>query len=245
MSFFLSLFFFLWSSQADFQVPSLTAPVVDQVGVLSTQLREDLNQALKKIKQDGGPQLGVLVVSTTGELTIEDASMQVAKLWKLGSDDKDNGVLLMVATQDRKVRIEVGQGLEGDLTDAYSRRIIDQKIVPSFRQGDYGAGIAGGIQGILLRMNPPISLEHYLSGQHFISDSNQGFEDYRTIIILIILVFLFLIGPYLGGGGGGRRYTGGGYTGGGWGGGFGGHSGGGGWSGGGGGFSGGGSSGSW
>lgn len=242
MTLLFSFLFFITTSWSEFQVPTLTAPVVDQADVLSPNLKSDLDTALKNIKASGGPQITVLVVSSIDPLTIEEAAIRVAKKWGLGTADKDNGVLLMVAYKERKVRIEVGQGLEGDLTDAYSRRIIDQNIVPAFRSGDYDAGIAGGIQGILLRMDPPLVLEDYLSRKHMIEKPRQGLRDGRIYLIVLFLLLIFFLGPYIGGGGG-RGYRGGGYYGGGFGGSGGGF--GGGWSGGGGGFSGGGSSGSW
>ncbi len=233
----------IFPAWAEFEVPELTGPVVDQAGLLQPGVSEELTKAIRAIKSKGGPQLTVLTVDSIDPYTIEEATIRVAKTWALGTADKDNGVLLMVAKKERKVRIEVGQGLEGNLTDAYSRRIIDYDIIPAFRQGDFSAGIIGGVRGILLRMDPPLNLEDYLNNSQII-EAPQKSGDMRIIIILIIfLVVMWMMSQ----GGGGRRGFGGGgpyIGGGGFGGGFGGRSGGG-WSGGGGGFSGGGSSGSW
>jgi uncharacterized protein len=229
-------------SQA-FEVPALTDSVVDHAGMLNSSVQEKLANALKIIHSKGGPQLAVLTVDTIDELPIEDAAIQVAKQWKLGTAEKDNGILLMVAKKERKIRIEVGQGVEGDLTDAYSRRIIDDTMVPLFRQGKTNEGILFGVSEILLRMDPPYDLSQFLE-----LPSRRSFEagqpDWGKLI-LIIAVLLFLMFAN-GGRGGGRGFSSGllyGVLMGG--GGFGGRSSGGGWSGGGGGFSGGGASGSW
>lgn len=222
-----------------FETPALVGGVNDYAQLMDDSVATKLSQALLDIHRKGGPQLAVLTVSSLEDLPIEDASMQVVKSWKLGTESKDNGILLMISKKDRKVRIEVGQGVEGDLTDAYSRRIIDNIIVPTFRQGDYTSGVVMGVDGILQRMNPPIYLEDYLGKPH--SRRRQS-GDLTWVHLLIFLILVFMGSPLaglIGLSGVGRRSR----YGGGWG--DGGFGGGGGWSGGGGGFSGGGSSGSW
>lgn len=215
---------------------------MDTAGLLTENVRQELDRALRDIRQKGGPQVSVLTVGTIDPYTIEEASMRVAKVWKLGTAEKDDGILLMVAKKERKVRIEVGQALEGDLTDAYSRRIIDYEIVPAFRSGDFDAGIVGGVRGILLRMDPPIRLEDSLKMP---AVSRQRDNDFPVTLFIILVVAVILIHTFFGGGPRrGRRYHGGGIYGGGFGG-FGSSGRSGGWSGGGGGFSGGGASGSW
>ncbi|MCC6137520.1 MAG: TPM domain-containing protein [Bdellovibrionaceae bacterium] len=231
----LSFILFLMPSFAEFEVPELTGPVVDTAGLLAENVEQELSQALKAIRAQNGPQISVVIVTSIEPLTIEEASMRVAKAWSLGSGEKDNGILLMIAKNERKVRIEVGQGLEGDLTDAYSRRVIDNDITPAFRAGDFAAGVVGGVRGILLRMNPPIHLEDFLKASYVNNAPSDISGDYKVIILILIFLFLlFLTNGRSGFGGGGLT------------GGFGGRGGsGGGWSGGGGGFSGGGASGSW
>lgn len=244
---FACILFLGFSTSWAFEVPALTNSVVDEAGLLETSTSQDLSTALKAISEKGGPQLAVLTVSTIDNLTIEEASYKVVKNWQLGTERKDNGILLMIADQERKIRIEVGQGVEGDLTDAYSRRIIDDQMVPFFRQGDKNAGIVVGVSEILKRMNPPIHLEEFLNIPYRPRNPAVNVDWAHLALIIGILFFLMWINRH-GGGGGGRfaRYGGAGYYGGGgFGGGFGGSSGGGGWSGGGGGFSGGGASGSW
>ena len=245
-SFFI-LFFGLNFTQA-FEVPALTDSVVDQAGLLNSSAQQKLANALKVISEKDGPQVGVLTVETIDPLTIEEASYKVVKNWQLGSAQKDDGILLMIAKKERKVRIEVGQGVEGDLTDAYSRRIIDDGIVPLFRQGMTSEGIVFGVSEILKRMNPPYDLAEFLDVPTVSQRSSRRGDIVDLIILFCVLIFLIYS---IGNGGGGhyrggfRRSYGGGIYGGGFGGGFGGSSSGGGWSGGGGGFSGGGASGSW
>lgn len=225
-----------------FEVPQLTDSVVDQAGLIESATQQKLATALKVIHSKGGPQLAVLTVDTLDSLTIEEASIQVAQAWKLGTEQKDNGILLMVAKSERKIRIEVGQGVEGDLTDAYSRRIIDDIMVPLFRKGYTSDGILVGVSEIFKRMDPPYDLAEFLDIPARVS-SRAGGADWGKLI-LMLAIFLFLMFANGGGRGGGvsRGLLYGALMGGG---GFGGRSGGGGWSGGGGGFSGGGASGSW
>jgi uncharacterized protein len=227
-----------------FEVPPLTDSVVDQARLLDASVATKLSNALKVIYEKGGPQLAVLTVPTLDTLTIEEASYKVAKNWQLGTAKNDNGVLLFVAKEERKIRIEVGQGVEGDLTDAYSRRIIDDQMVPLFRQGMTTEGIVLGVAQILKRMNPPVHLEDYLE----VRPVAQKVKVNWAKLIFMILLFLFIMSANRHGGGGRgfrRGSMAGAIYGGGFGGGFGGSSGGGGWGGGGGGFSGGGASGSW
>lgn len=230
-------------SAAGFEVPVLNSAVMDQAHLIeNASLKTALDQALRKIHQDGGPQIVVLTIPSIGEVPIEDASMRVVQAWKLGTAKDDNGVLLLVAQKERKVRIEVGQNLEGDLTDAYSRRIIDYFIVPAFKKGHFSEGIVGGVQGILERMDPPRDLADYLDKDVRL-EKRRGSSNIKIDFILILIIIVVVVAM---GRGGGRHFGGGRPYGRGWGGGgLGGFGGGGFGGGGGGGFSGGGSSGSW
>lgn len=133
-------------AQAAVPVPALTGPVVDEAGLLDAGSRRQL-EALSRaaLAQEGGRgvQLQYLIVRTLDGEAIEDFSMRVAEAWGLGGSTADNGVLLTVAAEDRQVRIEVGQGIEGGLTDIQSARIIRNTIAPAFRAGRYGDGLHG------------------------------------------------------------------------------------------------------
>jgi len=225
---------------AAFKVPRLTGPVVDTADILSSQTESLISQALRQLKAQGGSQVSVLTVSNLGELTIEQASIQVVDQWQLGGGELDKGVLLMVAKSERRMRIEVGQGLEGRLTDAWAKRIIDETITPLFKVGDFNAGVIAGVYEIVKYTDPEISIkDHFKGNPETVTRTRKksyGFSD----ILFFILFFCFYLLPLLL-----RRCGYGVYLGGSsWGSG-GGFSSGSGWSGGGGGFSGGGASGGW
>ena len=134
---------------ADVAVPQLTDRVVDQTGTLSSSDIAGLTQKLKDLETRKGSQVAVLIVPTTQPETIEQFSIRVAETWKIGRKKVDDGALLVVAKTDRKLRIEVGYGLEGSLTDVTARRIIDEVITPKFRQGDFAGGIDAGVDRII------------------------------------------------------------------------------------------------
>jgi uncharacterized protein len=130
---------------ADVAVPPLTGRVVDQTGTLSSGDIDRLTQTLKNLELRKGSQIAVLIVPTTQPETIEQFSIRVADAWKVGRKKIDDGALLVVAKNDRKLRIEVGYGLEGSLTDATASRIISEIITPKFRDGDFAGGISDGV----------------------------------------------------------------------------------------------------
>jgi uncharacterized protein len=134
---------------ADVAVPPLVGRVVDQTGTLSTNDVSTLNQTIRAFETRKGSQVAVLIVPTTDGEAIEPFSLRVAEAWKIGRKKIDDGVLLVIAKNDRKLRIEVGYGLEGALTDVTSKRIIDEIITPHFRSGDFSGGISAGVDRIL------------------------------------------------------------------------------------------------
>lgn len=136
-------------ARADVAVPPLTGRVVDLTGTLSSDQAVALEQKLKAFEDRKGSQLAVLIVPTTQPETIEQYSLRVVERWKLGRKKVDDGALLLIAKNDRKLRIEVGYGLEGALNDATSKRIIDEIITPKFRSGDFAGGISDGADRIL------------------------------------------------------------------------------------------------
>src|SRR5207245_9372604 len=122
---------------ADVAVPQLTGRVVDQTGTLSSGDIAALSQKLRDFETRKGSQIAVLIVPTTDPETIEQFSIRVAEAWKIGRKKVDDGAILVVAKNDRHLRIEVGYGLEGALTDVPSRRIIDAVITPKVSEGDF------------------------------------------------------------------------------------------------------------
>src|SRR5579871_922229 len=138
-----------FAASADVAVPPLSGRVVDQTGTLSSDDIATLTQRLKDLETRKGSQVALLIVPTTQPETIEQFSIRVAEAWKIGRKKIDDGALLVVAKNDHKLRIEVGYGLEGALTDVTARRIIDEVIVPQFRRGDFDGGITAGISRII------------------------------------------------------------------------------------------------
>jgi uncharacterized protein len=147
----LVVFALCWAVVAGAQVPvpPMGGRVTDQTATLTEEQKSALEQALRSFEARKGSQVAVLIVPSTAPETIEQYALRVAEQWKPGRKNVDDGALLVVAKDDRTLRIEVGYGLEGALTDAASMRIISEIIVPRFRQGDFYGGIAAGIDRIL------------------------------------------------------------------------------------------------
>jgi uncharacterized protein len=145
----LVLAFIAIDAYADASIPPLTARVVDETGTLSSEQRSSLEATLKDFESRKGAQIAVLIVPTTQPETIEQYSIRVVEQWKLGRKKVDDGAMLIVAKNDRTLRIEVGYGLEGALNDATSNRIIEETIVPRFKQGDFYGGVKAGLDSMM------------------------------------------------------------------------------------------------
>lgn len=129
--------------------PSLSGRVVDEAGILDASTRDGLTQTLADLEQKTSDQLVVVTVKSLQGTSIEDYGYQLGRAWQIGQKGKNNGVLLIVAPNERKVRIEVGYGLEGELTDAVSRLIIENSVLPRFKVSDYAGGIKRGTEDIV------------------------------------------------------------------------------------------------
>jgi uncharacterized protein len=137
----------------------LSGRVVDQAGILSTSTEQQLTALLQAHEDSTSNQLAVLTIQSLDGEPIEEYALRVARGWQLGQVDLNNGVLLLVAVEDRKMRIEVGYGLEGDLADIVASRIIDQELRPAFREGDFDAGVLRGVRAILAAIEGTYSPE--------------------------------------------------------------------------------------
>ncbi|HYK64375.1 MAG TPA: TPM domain-containing protein [Patescibacteria group bacterium] len=243
--------------------PKLSGRVVDDAGVLSPQTIDELSQMSADQERASGQQIVVVTLKSLQGYSIEDFGYQLGRYWGIGQKGSNNGAILIVAPHEHKVRIEVGYGLEGTLTDAQSRIIIESMILPAFRRGDFDAGVLAGMQAIVQALggNPiiPRPPAYPVVGANSIgtapAEHQQAYASWRDVAIFLIwpLIFLgvllmFMVSSlfnaanlppdyYL------RRSSGGSSGGGSWGGS--GGDGGGGFSGGGGSFGGGGASGSW
>ncbi|EJM64748.1 uncharacterized protein AB7M22_000523 [Pseudomonas sp. ADAK2 TE3594] len=235
---------FALTAQAELKFPELTGRVVDNAQMIEPAVREQLTQQLNAHEKTTGEQLVVVTLPDLQGTDIADFGYQLGRYWGIGQKDKNNGALLIVARDERKLRIEVGYGLEGRLTDAQSSVIIHQVITPAFKAGNFSKGISDGVAAMLVVLggNP---LDEPSTVYEPRGDQESDFVG-RHPGLFVFLVLLFILTIFIGQmfgilpSGGGRGGSGGGLGGGGFGGG-----GGGGFSGGGGSFGGGGSSGGW
>lgn len=138
---------------ADVPVPVLTARVTDLTNTLDAQAQHTLTQKLADLEQRKGAQISVLIVPTTGGDTIEHYARRVFDQWALGRKKIDDGILFVVAKNDRHLRIEVGYGLEGAVPDILAGRIIREQVTPLFQQGDFNAGISAGVDNLIGLIN--------------------------------------------------------------------------------------------
>jgi uncharacterized protein len=134
---------------AQVAVPPLSGRVVDQTATLTGDVKASLEATLKDFEARKGSQIAVLIVPTTAPEAIEQYSIRVGEAWKIGRRKIDDGAILVVAKDDHRLRIEVGYGLEGALTDVTAKRIIDEIITPKFRSGDFAGGISAGVDQII------------------------------------------------------------------------------------------------
>jgi len=175
---------------ADVEVPPLVGRVVDQTGTLSSGDIAQLTQTLADLERRKGSQIAVLIVPTTDGEAIEQFSLRVAEAWKIGRKKIDDGALLVIAKNDRRLRIEVGYGLEGVLTDVTSKRIIDEVITPKFKSGDFAGGISAGLNRIIGLINGeklPEPETHWDKGQQFNPEDFNPFWLFFAFVVSTIL----------------------------------------------------------
>ncbi len=240
-----SLISFCATAQIEKIIPSRPSPpklVNDFTGTLTAPQIEALENKLKIFDDSTSNQVAVVLINTTGDYTVSDVAFQLGRQWGVGNKDKNNGIVLLVAKDDRKVTIQVGYGLEGALPDVTAKRIIENEITPNFKEGNYYRGLEEGTEAII-----KATKGEYKAPDNYGSKKKKGISVSTIILIIIVLIVIFSgAGPGTGtyvsrggfggwsGGGGGSGWSGGGGSSGGGFGGFGGGS-----------FGGGGASGSW
>lgn len=133
---------------AALEVPFLSGRVVDEAEILSPEAEQRLTATLEQLEAQTGAQVAVLTVPSLGGEALEEYSLRVAETWKLGGAERDDGVLLLIARDDRQMRFEVGYGLEGAIPDILAGRILDQAVRPRFRDGDFDGGVTDGIDKV-------------------------------------------------------------------------------------------------
>lgn len=178
-------------AQGEVAVPPLKARVTDLTGTLTAQQSGELESLLRDFEARKGSQFAVLMLPTTQPESIEQYAIRVAEQWKLGRKGVDDGVLLLVAKQDRALRLEVGYGLEGVLPDAVAKRIISEVITPYFQQGDFNGGIRAGIQRTIQviegeALPPPAARKNARNGASFFEDA-----------LPVAMLFIFVVGGVL------------------------------------------------
>jgi len=161
-------------------VPPLLGHVVDQTGTLTAAQQSTLEQTLSAFEARKGSQLAVLIVPTTTPEVIEQFALRVAERWKLGRKKVDDGAILVVAKNDRALRIEVGYGLEGALSDITSKRIISETITPRFKQDDYFGGVEAGMDQIM----------RVVDGEPLPAPGNRPAERFQDIRQLVPVLFI-------------------------------------------------------
>lgn len=213
--------------------PPLAGRVNDEAGILSPQTRQQLDAILAQHEQATRQQIVVVTLKSLHGYTIEDFGYQLGRHWGIGEKGRDTGALLIVAPDEHKVRIEVGYGLEGQLTDAQSRAIIEGTILPAFRRGDFDAGVRDGTTAILRVLGGQAAPAAQLPAPQ------GGMNPAQTFIVFALILFGWLVfrgfflpllligaarpgqlnrrgsGYWFGGGYGGGGFSGGGFSGGG------------------------------
>ena len=233
------LFFAIIFKAHALDVPALTGPVVDEARFLSAGAKSTIESALQNLFQTEGVQFQVLIIDKLADETIEGYSIKVVDQWKIGKKGEDRAALFLISLNDRKMRIEVGRGLEGNLTDLTTNRILDE-VKPYFQKNDYDNGVALGLALMAQADGKKLNFQGKMQPRHKRKTGSGSMVIFAIFGLIFFLQMFFPNGR--GGSGRGGRGGFGGFGGGG----FGGGSGGGGsWGGGGGGFSGGGSSGNW
>ncbi|WP_061235119.1 TPM domain-containing protein [Leptospira weilii] len=142
----------LWKAE-DPIIPPLRTQITDTTSTLTNAQKSSLTDTLIAFEKRKGSQIAVLIVGSTGDWAIEEYAVKVFETWKLGRKGIDDGILIVVAIQDHKTRIEVGYGLEGTIPDAIAKRIIEEFMIPRFREGNYFQGISDGIDKLILKID--------------------------------------------------------------------------------------------
>lgn len=187
-------------AQAEVAVPPLTGRVVDLTGTLAPQQTAALTEKLAKLEADKGSQLVVLLVPTTQPEDIAQYAIRVAEAWKLGRKGVDDGLILIVAKNDRKTRIEVGRGLEGAVTDVQTSRILREEVSPHFRQGDFYGGIVSAVDHLSLLVRgealPPSQRQ---GRKHYRQDTINGWIAGVLAAVVGGSFLVSMLGRWLGG----------------------------------------------
>ena len=167
------------------KVPALTSRVNDYADMISQATERQLEQSLQAFESSQSTQIAVLTVPSLQGESIEDFSIRVAEAWKIGQKDLDNGAILLIAKKERKIRIEVGYGLEGRLTDLVAGRIIRQVITPAFQTGDFDKGVINGVNAMMETVTGEF---HAVPARKPGNDISGGVNWFIPLIVFVFLV---------------------------------------------------------
>lgn len=183
------LFLFLWQPLFSYalDVPRLQGYVNDYAQMISPAARGRLEGELKSFEQSDSTQLVILTVPTLEGETIDGFGIKVAEAWKIGQKNKDNGIIVVVAKQERKIRVEVGRGLEGRLTDLLAGRIVDLVITPRFKRGDFDGGFSAGVSALIDATRGEFKAE---TGQR--AKKTKGSLSFSTMLMIGLVALLFI-----------------------------------------------------
>lgn len=174
-------------------VPRLDARITDLTSTLTAEQKNTLENKLSALERQKGAQLAVLIVATVVPESIEQYALRVVESWKLGRRGVDDGALLLIAKQERKLRIEVGYGLEGALNDATAKRVISEVISPRFRAGDFAGGINAGVDNLI----KIIEGEELPSLMSTVSPAESAVNDNLALLLFVGLLLVFVFGRVL------------------------------------------------
>jgi uncharacterized protein len=186
------LFFILWFWRLPFpayglDVPRLQGYVNDYAGMISPSAKSKIGEELRAFEQSDSTQIVILTIPSLEGENIEEFGIKVAEAWKIGQQVKDNGVLFIVSKQERKIRIEVGRGLEGKLTDLMAGRIIDQVIKPRFKQADFDGGFIAGVSSLIGATRGEFSAE-----QRSVHKRQKNIPPFLTVFLFFAIFTLIL-----------------------------------------------------
>lgn len=175
--------------------PTLTGRIVDQANIVSAETRQTIEPKLADLESKSGIQLVVATVSSLEGQEIEPYANELFRTWKLGEKDKNNGVLLLVAPNEHRVRIEVGYGLEGTLTDALSKVIITNAITPRFKTGDFNGGITRGVDDIITVLTTDAAEWQQRPSLRLDSAPSSGPPNWLIIAAIVVFLGMFITWP--------------------------------------------------
>lgn len=182
------------AAQSKIDFPPLTGRVVDQANLLDPATEQALTEKLAALEAGSTDQLVVVTVNSLEDQEIEDYGYQLGRAWGIGQKENDNGALLIVAPNERKVRVEVGYGLEPILTDAFSSQLIRNDILPSFRDGDYQAGVIKGVDALIAQLSlDPAEARARAQAAAAEQSDTKGESVIPLVIIAGLFLFIFLI----------------------------------------------------